>query len=142
MSNEYELYLQHHGVKGMKWGVRRYQNADGSLTPAGKKRQEKADFKADLKTYRKADKGVSDALYNLSRTHMKGQKENRDAAIEAVTKLHDAKTGIASKKGEAYLKRVMDKSRKVDDAVTVAVVAGLSATAAGLMYLKAHYGVD
>ena len=34
-----ELY--HHGVKGMKWGVRRYQNADGSLTPAGKKRMQK-----------------------------------------------------------------------------------------------------
>lgn len=31
-----ELY--HHGVKGMKWGVRRYQNKDGSLTPSGKKR--------------------------------------------------------------------------------------------------------
>jgi hypothetical protein len=30
--------LQHAGIKGMKWGVRRYQNKDGSLTPAGKKR--------------------------------------------------------------------------------------------------------
>lgn len=34
-----ELY--HHGVKGQKWGVRRYQYADGSLTPAGQKRYKK-----------------------------------------------------------------------------------------------------
>lgn len=30
--------LVHHGILGMKWGVRRYQNEDGSLTAAGKKR--------------------------------------------------------------------------------------------------------
>lgn len=33
--------LHHSGVKGMKWGVRRYQNKDGTLTPAGKKRYDR-----------------------------------------------------------------------------------------------------
>ena len=31
-------YLVHHGIKGQRWGIRRYQNEDGSLTDAGRKR--------------------------------------------------------------------------------------------------------
>lgn len=33
-----DYYLQHHGIRGQKWGIRRYQNPDGSLTEEGKRR--------------------------------------------------------------------------------------------------------
>ena len=47
-----ELY--HHGIKNMKWGIRRFQNKDGSLKPAGKKRYDKevAKLKAEKKKLR------------------------------------------------------------------------------------------
>lgn len=38
MENPEGSYLYHHGIKGQQWGVRRYQNPDGSYTDAGKKR--------------------------------------------------------------------------------------------------------
>ena len=40
-----ESILKHHGILGMKWGIRRYQNADGSLTAAGRKRYGKEEKK-------------------------------------------------------------------------------------------------
>lgn len=43
-----ELY--HYGIKGQKWGVRRYQNKDGSLTPAGKKRRSSSDEARNMST--------------------------------------------------------------------------------------------
>ena len=47
-----ELY--HHGVKGQRWGVRRYQNEDGTLTDAGKERYYNSDDQ--LKLYKQANK--------------------------------------------------------------------------------------
>ena len=39
--NGYDDILCHHGIKGQKWGIRRYQNPDGSLTEAGKAKKRK-----------------------------------------------------------------------------------------------------
>lgn len=44
-----ELY--HHGIKGQKWGVRRFQNKDGSLTPAGKRRYDEPNTGRNNKQY-------------------------------------------------------------------------------------------
>ena len=49
-------YLKHHGIKGMKWGRRRYQNKDGSLTPAGKKR-----YVSTFEAHRNATKAAEKA---------------------------------------------------------------------------------
>lgn len=47
--------LVHWGIKGMKWGVRRYQNSDGSLTPAGKKRYSDSDQQDSAKSLSEAE---------------------------------------------------------------------------------------
>jgi hypothetical protein len=55
----YELY--HHGIKGMRWGVRRYQNKDGTLTAAGKKRMYREHFDLEGKDPNEKKKYVADA---------------------------------------------------------------------------------
>lgn len=63
--------LYHHGTKGMRWGIRRYQNADGSLTPAGKKR------------YRLGKDGQLIKKKKVSRKVQKQRKENLEKARQA-----------------------------------------------------------
>lgn len=84
--------LCHHGIKGMKWGIRRYQNADGSLTPEGRDRylskkhvpyghaKSSYDLSKDghkaVKKFRKKNPGnYSDALLNNEWEHDFGTKE-------------------------------------------------------------------
>lgn len=51
--------LKHHGIKGQKWGVRRFQNSDGSLTAAGRKRYGAEDYKNTLNKVKQADKTLN-----------------------------------------------------------------------------------
>ena len=60
--------LCHYGVKGMKWGIRRYRNEDGSLTPAGKKRQKQ------LAEYKKKEISRLDKTYDTTKYDNKVKK--------------------------------------------------------------------
>lgn len=67
-TTDYELY--HHGIKGQRWGIRRYQRKDGSLTPAGKKRyydtpelnKQKSDMESARATYKSSRKAYEKAV--------------------------------------------------------------------------------
>lgn len=59
-------YLYHWGIKGMKWGVRRYQNKDGSLTAAGRARQKIKDAYDNHKAKKSAKKVMTKSVKDLT----------------------------------------------------------------------------
>ena len=79
-----EKMLEHHGIKGQKWGVRRYQNEDGTRTAAGKKRESSPDAKE--KETRKADvknrRTMSDVDLKKRIERMKLEKEYKTLVDE------------------------------------------------------------
>lgn len=71
-------YLEHHGILGMKWGVRRYQNKDGTLTAAGKRRaaqlEKKQQQNAEKSEYYAARRGKYAKKYeDLTTPNPKGK---------------------------------------------------------------------
>lgn len=102
-----ELY--HWGIKGMKWGVRRYQNADGSLTPAGKKRYDQ-----------EADRGD----YNQTRSDGTRFKQTKKGKIET---LSADPTKYAKEDNEA-LRGVLNESRGLTNALKTANEASIRRT--------------
>jgi len=74
-------YLMHHGIKGMKWGVRRYQNPDGSLTGAGRLRYGIAEGAKKVgQAAAAAGKGAKKAYVTVDRALGKWAAKRGDAA--------------------------------------------------------------
>lgn len=76
----YNNQIWHWGVKGMKWGVRRYQNADGSLTDAGKRRYS-TDVAANAK--KKKDNRLSEESLNDPNRWVKEDRERTKRVVDS-----------------------------------------------------------
>lgn len=116
-------HIEHYGVLGMKWGQRRYQNSDGSLTKAGQKRKNKeilAFKNSSKKAYKKAYDQSKDTEYHK----LKSQRDLMVKKANALQKKYNfdaddgggGTTAADKKAGKKYMK-IWDEVSYIDDAM-------------------------
>ncbi len=135
MNNNNNNYLEHHGVKGQKWGIRRYQNYDGSYTKRGMSRYNKK-----LEAYQKADERYQKAKKSKSsKSELTQARLNRRVTKRQLNKAYaHLKHDKAADKGkEHYSKGETIRSNR---AKNVRINAGLAAASVVAKYAAMKYG--
>lgn len=103
MSSYDELY--HHGIKGMRWGVRRFQNEDGTLTAQGRQRYK--DYRSDQSTRRSLTRHVAADKKNL--------KARGEAMNEVTKNYNDAQEQMRKASSKVFISR-KKRQELVDEA--------------------------
>lgn len=86
--------LAHFGIKGMKWGIRRYQNKDGSLTPAGKER-----YSADRDLKSLSDQELRDRISRLELEKRYKSLTTSDADVKRTNRGKEFITSVLESSG-------------------------------------------
>ena len=113
--------LMHYGTKGMKWGIRRYQNKDGSLTAAGKKRRAKLEAELDKLGGKKSDN--SDTSPKPKTANEMSDNELREAVnrLQLEKQFKQLQSELHPKKVSAGKEFVSKLGKKLGDSTAEAV---------------------